>query len=95
MFRTYARVDTPHAKRTLGQMCKHFSHKIPVEHRDYEGHAAFPAGDCRMHADDAGLDLTCEAASEDDLRRIEGIVATHLERFLWRTPVSVVWERGA
>lgn len=95
MYRTHARVTTPLGRRVLGQLCKHFAHKIPVEHEEARGRAAFPAGECRLFADDDGLDLTCEAASEDDLRRIEGIVAGHLERFLWRTPVAVIWERGA
>lgn len=95
MFQTYARVATPLGRRVLGQLCKHFAHKIPVEHEEARGHAAFPAGECRLFADDEGLDLTCAAETEADLRRIEEIVAGHLERFLWRTPVAVVWERGA
>lgn len=92
MFRTHALVPTPAAGRTLLQLCKHFAHKIPVEYGPSAGRAEFLWGRCDMRAEDGGLDLTCEADSETNLRRIEGVVADHLKRFLWRTPVDVVWE---
>ena len=91
MFRSHARVAAPKPAQTMTQLTKHFAHKIPVELGEAEARAAFPGGICRMIAGDA-LDLTIEADGEADLRRIEGIVGGHLERFLWRTPTTVRWE---
>ncbi|MGE4528660.1 MAG: DUF2218 domain-containing protein [Rhodospirillaceae bacterium] len=91
MFRSQARVAAPKPAQTMTQLAKHFAHKIAVEVSGAEARAAFPGGECRMAAGET-LDLVCMAETEADLRRIEGIVGGHLERFLWRTPTAVTWE---
>ena len=55
--REIARVPTAHAQRYLGQLCKHFAHKIPVEHSEREGRITFGAGVCRATSDEAALTL--------------------------------------
>lgn len=91
MFRSLARVAAPKPAQAMTQLAKHFAHKIVVEISATEARATFPGGECRMVADET-LDLACTAESEADLHRIEEIVGGHLERFLWRTPVTVTWE---
>ena len=92
MFRSHARVAAPKPAQAMTQLAKHFAHKIPVELAETQARADFPGGTCRMLASGEALDLAVEAADETELHRIEGIVGGHLERFLWRTPVAVVWE---
>ena len=78
-----ARVPLSAPRRYLGQLCKHFAHKIEANWaEDYSsGHIAFPMGPCDLTADEAAGELLMQvsAAGEGDLSRLEGVVARHLE----------------
>ena len=93
-----ARVPLSAPRRYLGQLCKHFAHKIPASWADDfgTGRIAFPAGPCSLEADEAAglLVMRVEAANADDLARLEGVVARHLERFAFREPLTVTWTRA-
>ena len=86
-----ARVPTPLAGRYLVQLCKHFRHKIPVEHDEARGRAEFPFGVCLMTAEDGVLALRCEAPDAASLERVENVVTQHLERFAWKEKPAVRW----
>ena len=92
----HASVPTAAAERYLGQLCKHFAHKIPVTYsaREQEGLAQFPGGCCRMEVEQDRLSLRCEAADGAALERIKGIVEDHLKRFAWRERLAVTWNAG-
>ena len=91
-----ARVPTAAARRYLGQLCKHFRHKLPVEIEDSYGRIEFPAGVCELDAAaDAGLlVLRVSADEEEGLARIEEVVGRHLERFAFREEMKVSWKRA-
>lgn len=95
MLTTSGRADTPNAARYLGQLCKHFAHKITV---DYDGDAApdhgtahFPWGTCRMTATAEALTMDVTADSAEGLDRIRAVVDDHLGRFAWREKLALAW----
>ena len=94
-----ARVSLSAPRRYLGQLCKHFGHKITATYDDEyrTGRIAFPAGPCDLEADEAEgvLTMRVSAANDDDLARLENVVGRHLERFAFREPLTVTWTRGA
>jgi hypothetical protein len=93
-----ARVPLSAPRRYLGQLCKHFAHKIEANWaEDYStGHIAFPMGSCDLAADEVAgkLVMQVSAVDEEDLARLEGVVARHLERFAFREPLTVTWTRA-
>lgn len=91
MSASVAAVATPLARRYMGQLCKHFAHRLPVELAEDSGSIGFPMGTCTLVAEPERLVLRAEAADEAGRAQLEGVVARHLERFAFRAPLSVVW----
>ena len=85
------RVPTAHASRYLQQLCKHWSHKFPVEFTPANGRIEMSAGVLILDADaeSLGLQLTAEP---DNLERMEGVVADHLKRFAFREELVFDWK---
>lgn len=95
-----ARVSIASPRRYLGQLCKHFAHKMPATYADDygSGQIEFPdLGICTLEADEASglLVMRATAPAEDELARLEGVMGRHLERFAFREPVAVTWTRDA
>ncbi len=90
-----AHVPTGSASRYLGQLCKHFAHKIPVMHDSAHGRIDFDFGSCELEAGKEALTLRVSAASEASLGQTEDVIARHLERFAFRDELKVSWSRPA
>lgn len=92
-----ARVATNMPRRYLGQLCKHFQHRLPVVLDEWQGRIEFPAGACDLHAAAEGgiLHLRVNAADEASLGQLEDVVARHFERFAFRDDLKVHWTRSA
>lgn len=86
-----ARVPTTHASRYLQQLCKHWSHKFPVEFTSQNGRIEMSAGVLILDADPEGLGLRLSAEAEN-LERMEGVVADHLRRFAFREELAFDWQ---
>ena len=84
------RVATAHASRYLQQLCKHWSHKFPVEFTPQNGRIEMSAAVLILDADPEGLGLQLTAAP-DDLERMEDVVARHLERFAFKEDLAFDW----
>lgn len=93
MTQSESHIATTAAKRYLGQLCKHFGHKIPVDLDLDEGRGriAFPFGACRLAAAEGTLHLTAEAEGPDALAQVQEVIASHLQRFAFREALSVTW----
>jgi hypothetical protein len=89
-----ARVATTAARRYLGQLCKHFQHKLPVTLDETTGGIAFSMGRCDVAAEDGALVLRASATTAEDLAKLEDVVARHLVRFAFREDLAVAWVRG-
>lgn len=90
-----ARIPTQSALRYLGQLCKHFGHKVPASIDGDHGWIAFEFGRCHLAANDTELSLHNMAASPEALQRLEQVIASHLQRFAFREELAVTWRREA
>ena len=90
-----ARVATSVPRRTMTQLCKHFEHKLPVTYDETKGRIAFSAGLCLLEAGADALILRAEAADAESLRRVEDVVARHLDRFAFREKPEIAWKETA
>ncbi|MFO1143944.1 MAG: DUF2218 domain-containing protein [Amaricoccus sp.] len=89
--REVAEVPTGHAQRYLGQLCKHFAHKVPVDFDETSGTIRFDVGICRVRADAATLTLDLQAAP-DKMERLKDVVVRHLVRFAFREELPIAWK---
>jgi uncharacterized protein len=89
--RSAAEVATPHARRYLTQLCKHFQHRRPGELGDDAGTISFDAGTCALRADAAALTMSCSAPDEAQLAQVQDVVARHLVRFAFREALDIDW----
>lgn len=91
-----ARVPTVSASRYLQQLAKHWSHKMEVSFTEQEGRIAFPNGSVlEMKADSETLDVLLSVPEGEDVERMRGVVASHLDRFAFReSPLTFDWREG-
>ncbi|MBV9833728.1 MAG: DUF2218 domain-containing protein [Alphaproteobacteria bacterium] len=100
------RVPTPNGSRYLQQLCKHWSHNLPVTFDPTHATVTFPRnargadwpGDATltMQADGAGLDCRIEASAEGQLEALKGALARHVDRFAFReAPLAYDWQDQA
>jgi uncharacterized protein len=95
MPQSQARVESARAGRYLGQLCKHFAHKLPVEHTEAQGRIEFPIGVCTLAAEPGVLVLNARSDSDETLVQLEGVIARHLERFAFRDTPAIDWRKLA
>jgi hypothetical protein len=89
-----ATIPTANAKRYLGQFCKHFAHKLPVE-LDPDlaaGKVQFGAGICNLRAGDETLSMTISGDTETDIAALRNVVQRHLIRFAFREEMALDWK---
>lgn len=94
MFTSIAHVATDKAERFMTQLCKHFSHKIPAAAENGSGRIRFEAGTCLLDSGPEFLTLRVESDSEDGRSTVEEVVGSHLERFMWKEPAEITWNRA-
>ncbi len=89
-----ATVQTANAKRYLGQFCKHFAHKSPVEYDPAyaSGKVPFGVGVCSLYADDEALELQIQAQNTADMTSLKDVVGRHLVRFAFREDIELNWQ---
>ena len=85
-------IATAHASKYLQQLCKHFSHKIETGFTPDAGWIRFEFGKADLGAAADRLTITAEAASAADLDRLQGVLASHLERFAFREDLTIEWD---
>lgn len=90
-----ADVATEHASRYLQQLCKHWSHKFPVEFDPRHGAIQLSIGRAVMDADDQALHIALAADDEASLDRLEAVVADHIKRFAFREELTFDWQKAA
>ncbi len=89
------RITTPNASKYLQQLCKHWSHKYPVEFTPEKGMIPFADGRvCRLEATAETLTLRAEVPGEDLLERMQEVIINHLKRFAFRENLDgVTWTK--
>jgi hypothetical protein len=86
-------VPTENGWKYLQQLCKHWSHKLDVELGERSGIVRFSEAVATMSTDDKALTVEIEAASDEVLERMKGVVSSHLDRFAFReAPLPFEWQ---
>jgi len=90
---TTATIQTPNASRYLGQFCKHFAHKLPVQltESNTTGQVTFTAGTCALDATETTLRLSLATPDPAQIATLKDVVERHLRRFAFREPLSLHW----
>lgn len=84
LIETTGRFFTPHAARYMGQLCKHFGHKVPAEVDGNRARITFQMGVAELLADEATLTARLSATDAEALARLRGVIDDHLKRFAFR-----------
>ena len=86
-------VPTAHAGRYLRQLCSHWSHRFSVTFDERHGSVPFENGATgTVDASDDALTVRLDAPDADALRRMQGVLAEHLDRFAFReAPLRFDW----
>ncbi|UFN50138.1 DUF2218 domain-containing protein [Roseomonas sp. OT10] len=92
---TTARVPTASASRYLGQLVKHFGHKVPASQEGDRGRIEFGFGTVSLASGPEALTMTIESPDAENLARGEQVMGSHLVRFAFREELNVAWERPA
>ena len=85
---------TTNASRIMRRLCKHWSHKYPVQVDDTNGVIELPNVRCTLQASADRLDITLEGA-EAVPERLKGVVAEHLQRMAGDETLAVHWDAAA
>lgn len=92
MAQAQATVPTENGSKYLQQLCKHWSHKFPVDFNEQKGTVTFPNAVATMEAQPDALLVTVETADAETVDRMKGVVADHLNRFSFReAPLPFNW----
>jgi len=85
-------VPTVNASKYIRQLCKHWSHKLEVEFAEQKGVVRFPDAVVVLEARSDDLSVTIDAHEKAIVERLEGVVASHLDRFAFReAPLKFDW----
>lgn len=91
MLQSRASFETEHGSRYLQQLCKHWSHKFPVEFTPEKGEINLGEGRvCQLEANPAKLTMIAQAPDNDTLARLEGVIVKHVARFAFREEMGDV-----
>jgi hypothetical protein len=93
---------TTSASRYLQQVCKHWSHNLQVEFTAEHGTIVFPKnargadfpGDAlaTFDAGEDALTIRIDASVPEQLERMKGVIAKHVDRFAFReAPMAFTW----
>lgn len=90
------RFETPNASRYLQQLCKHFAHKVAVEHDDSRGTVALGMGPATLLASAGTLTAEVTAPTAEELEHARQIIDNHLARFAFREEFEAMnWHSAA
>jgi len=87
-----ASVPTASANKYLQQLCKHWSHRLEVDLSEKKGVVRFPAAVVTLDALADALEVEIEGEDSEEVERMKGVVASHLDRFAFReAPLRFDW----
>ena len=89
-----AEVPTANAVSYLRQLCRHWSHKFPVEFDDTHGRIQLPKAIVQLMPSPTALSVYLEVAAAEDQARMEEVVAEHLQRFGFKETLVFNWMRS-
>ena len=86
-----ATVTTESPARLITRLCKHWGHKFPVRYDEREGEIELSIGRCHLSVVPAGLGVSLQAESPEQLQNLQQVVVDHLQRMASGEPLDFVW----
>lgn len=87
-----ASVPTASAAKYVQQLCKHWSHRLEVDLSESRGVVKFPAAVVTLEPEANVLEVTIDGEASEEVERLKGVVASHLDRFAFReAPLRFDW----
>lgn len=87
-----SRVKTENGDKYVRQLCKHWSHKLETAVDGDTGTVTFPNAVATMAADGEGIAISITGENREDVERLTGVVAEHIDRFAFREgPLTYAW----
>jgi len=87
-----ASVPTANANKYVQQLCKHWSHRLEVELSEKKGVVRFPAAVVTLDAGEDAVQVKIDGEASEEVERLKGVVANHLDRFAFReAPLKFDW----
>ena len=87
-----ASVPTASAAKYMQQLCKHWSHQLEVDLSERRGVVKFPAAVVTLEPEANTLEVTIDGEGSEEIERLKGVVASHLDRFAFReAPLRFDW----
>lgn len=90
-----ARIATDNPQRLITRLCKHWSHKFPVSFDEQQGEIELSLGHCVLKAQDGGLSVRLQASDDEQIMRLQTVVADHLQRMAAAPLPEFAWNRQA
>jgi len=95
MIETTAQVPTTNADKYVLRLCKQWAHRIEVNFQERQGVIHFENAIATLTPSSDELVVTILAADNPTVERIQGVVASHLDRFAHReAPLQFDWHRS-
>jgi len=92
MTQVEARVPTTSGGKYVQQLCKHWSHKLPVELDGDTGVVTFVGAVATMTAGAEAIQVSVRGEDRGQVDRLKDVVAQHLDRFAFReAPLTYDW----
>jgi hypothetical protein len=87
-----ASVPTESGGKYVQQLCKHWSHKLPVQLEGDTGVVTFDTAVTTMTAGPQAIEVSIRGQDREAIEGLKGVVARHLDRFAFReAPLLFVW----
>ena len=87
-----ASVPTVNAAKYMQQLCQHWGHKLEVDLSEQRGMVKFPAAVATFEPRPEALKVTIEGEEDEAVKRMKGVIASHLDRFAFReAPLKFDW----
>ena len=93
MLSSTVQIQTSDPSRLIRRLCKHWSHKFEVDCDDQLGRIALGDTQCSLTAGENSLTATLQTVDEQQLTRMENVVADHLQRMSADETFSFAWQR--
>ena len=89
--KTIATVSTEKGARYMKALVNHFSRKIDATYEGNHGSIAFGFGRCEIEAQSDSLIFVAKSDNQTNLNRLEGVIDSHLKRFMQDEEVTLQW----
>ncbi|WP_313054462.1 DUF2218 domain-containing protein [Pseudomonas lopnurensis] len=91
MHTSHARIVAANPQRLIKRLCNHWRHKFPVQLDEQSGVIELPLGQCSLSAGEGYLDARLQAPDQEQMHRMQTVVADHLARMAGDEPLAIDW----